>query len=80
MKNRLLDHLAKKRRTFVPNLRIQSELKWTVLGDLYRFKNKEQYSLKEWEDAVSYLLGCEIQFQNYEEIGKSLKPFSLNVR
>ena len=32
------------------------------------------------EEAVSYLLGCEIRFESYEEIGRSLKPFSLTVR
>lgn len=80
MKNRLLEHLAKQRHTFVPNLRLRPELKWAALGDLSILENKEQFSLKEWEDAVSYLLGCKIQFQNYEEIGKSLKPFSLKVR
>lgn len=39
-----------------------------------------KYPLKEWEEAVSYLLGCEVHFENYESIGKSLKPFSLQVR
>ena len=29
---------------------------------------------------VSYLLGCEVHFENYEAIGKSLKPFSLQMR
>ena len=29
---------------------------------------------------LSYLLGCEVRFANYEDIGKSLKPFSLKVR
>ena len=43
-------------------------------------ENKEKYPLKEWEEAVSYLLGCEVHFNSYEEIGKSLKPFSLQVR
>ena len=80
MKNRLLERLAKQRRTFVPNLRLRPELKWAALGDLFILENKKQFPLKEWEDAVSYLLGCEVQFQNYEDIGKSLKPFSLNVR
>ena len=32
------------------------------------------------EEAVSYLLGCEVRFANYEDIGKSLKPFSLKLR
>lgn len=43
-------------------------------------ENKEQYLLKEWEEAVYYLLGCEVHFNNYEEIGRSLKLFSLQVR
>ena len=70
-KTGLLDLLAEQHRTFISNLR---------LLDLYRMENKEQYPLKEWEEAVSYLLGCEVRFNNYEEIGKSLKPFSLQVR
>ena len=61
-------------------LRLLPELKWAALGDLYRMENKEQYPLKEWEEAVSYLLGCEVRFNNYEAIGKSLKPFSLEVK
>ena len=47
---------------------------------LYHLEKKEQYPLKEWEEAVSCLLGCEVRFANYEDIGKSLKPFSLKVR
>ena len=65
---------------FISNLRLQPTLKWEALGDLYQLENKEQYPLKEWEEAVSYLLGCEVRFANYEDIGKSLKPFSLKVR
>ena len=62
------------------NLRLLPELKWAALGDLYRLPDKERYPLKEWEEAVSYLLGCEVHFENYEAIGKNLKPFSLQVR
>ena len=79
-KNGLLDLLAEQRRTYISNLRLQPELKWAALGDLYRMENKEKYPLKECEEAVSYLLGCEVHFNSYEEIGKSLKPFSLQVR
>ena len=79
-KNGLLDLLAEQRRTYISNLRLQPELKWAALGDLYRMENKEKYPLKEWEEAVSYLLGCEVHFNSYEEIGKSLKPCSLQVR
>ena len=32
------------------------------------------------EGRVSYLLGCDVRFANSEDIGKSLKPFSLKVR
>ena len=76
----LLDVIAKQHRTYISNLRLQPELKWAALGDLYRLQDKEQYPLKEWEEAVSYLLVCEVHFENYESIGKSLKPFSLQVR
>ena len=79
-KTGLIDLLAEQRRTYISNLRLQPELKWAALGDLYRLQDKERYPLKEWEEAVSYLLGCEVHFNSYEEIGKSLKPFSLQVR
>lgn len=79
-KTGLLDVTAKQHRTYISNLRLQPELKWAALGDLYRLPDKERYPLKEWEEAVSYLLGCEVHFNSYEEIGKSLKPFSLQVR
>ena len=79
-KTGLLDVIAKQRRTYISNLRLQPELKWAALGDLDRLQDKERYPLKEWEEAVSYLLGCEVHFNSYEEIGKSLKPFSLQVR
>ena len=76
----LLDRLAEQHRTFISNLRLLPELRWAALGDLYYMENKEQYPLKEWEEAASYLLGCEVHFNSYEEIGKSLKPFSLQGR
>ena len=79
-KTGLLDLLAEQHRTFVSNLTQQPDLKWTALGDLYRMEDKTRFSLKDWEEAVSYLLGCAVHFQDYEEIGKSLKPFSLQVR
>ena len=68
----LLDVVAEQHRTFISNLRLLPELKWAALGDLYRLPDKERYPLKEWEEAV--------HFENYEAIGKSLNPFSLQVR
>lgn len=76
----LLTQVAKQHCTFISNLTRQPDLKWTALGNLYRMEDKTRFSLKEWEEAVSYLLGCEVRFNNYEEIRKSLKPFSLQVR
>lgn len=76
----LLTRVAKQHRTFVSNLTQQPDLKWTALGDLYRMEDKTRFSLKDWEKAVSYLLGCAVHFQDYEEIEKSLKPFSLEVK
>ena len=79
-KTGLLDVIAEQHRTYISNLRLLPELKWASLGDLYRLPDKEKYPLKEWDEAGSYLLGCEVHFNSYEEIGKSLKPFSLQVR
>ena len=45
-KNGLLDLLAEQRRTYISNLRLQPELKWAALGDLYRMENKEKYPLR----------------------------------
>ena len=73
--------MAKQHRTFVSNLTQQPDLRsGRLLSDLYRMENKTHFFLKDWEEAVSYLLGCTVHFQDYEEIGKSLKPFSLQVR
>ena len=79
-KTGLLDLLAEQHRTFISNLRLLPELKWASLGDLYRMENKEKYPLKEWEEAVSYLLGCQVRFESYEAVRQSLKPFSLSMR
>lgn len=80
MTNVLLNQLANRHHTYIQNLRQQPGLKWEALGDLYRLSHKEKYPLGEWGEAVSYLLGCEVQFGDYEEIEKSLKPFSLEVK
>ena len=72
--------LAKERRVPVERLRTDPKLKWDALGELCRFPEKENYPFKDWDEAVSFLLGCETHFASYEEIGKSLKPFSLKLR
>ena len=63
MRNRLLETIAQKHRVPVEKLRTQTECKWEALGELCLFPHKEQFSLKIWEEAVSYLLGCEICFK-----------------
>lgn len=74
-KTGLLDLLAEQHRTFISNLRLLPELKWAALGDLYRMENKEQYPLKEWEEAVSYLLGARCALTITRKSGKASSLF-----
>ena len=37
-------------------------------------------SFKEWEDAVSYLSGCDVRFESYEQVENLLEWFSRKVR
>ena len=76
----LLDKLALKHRVYISDLRLRPALRWDALGDLAQYLDKERYPLRDWEDAVSYLLGCEVKFENYEQVENSLKPFSLKLR
>lgn len=76
----LLDQLAAKHCVFPSDLRLIPALRRESLGELRQMSQKERYPLKEWEDAVSYLLGCEVKFENYEQVENSLKPFSLKLR
>ena len=71
----LLDKLALKHRVYISDLRLRPALR-----DLSCYPDKERRPLREWEDAVSYLLGCEVKFENYEQVENSLKPFSLKLR
>ena len=50
------------------------------MGELYAMPDKEMYPLSQWSETVSYILLCEVRFNSYEDISKSLKPFSLKVR
>lgn len=80
MTNGLLDELARSQQTHISNLRLQAERKWDALGQLYHMQEKERFPLTEWSEAVSYLLESTVHFLTYEEITKSLRPFSLRVR
>ena len=77
----LLQEIAKEYHTpILSNLRKQRDLKWKALGNLYFYADKEHYTLKEWADAVGYLLGCEAHFDSYQQVEDSLKPFSIPIR
>ena len=76
----LLDQLAAKHHVFLSDLRLIPALRRESLGELQQMPQKERHPLQEWEDAVSYLLGCEVKFENYEQVENSLKPFSLKLR
>ena len=80
MKKALPYELEKKNNVSLLGLRTRPNLRWTALGQLYSWEEKERYCLKEWSEAVSYLLGCDVTFQSYEELSNSLKPFSLEVK
>lgn len=79
-RNILIDELAKGQQAYADNLRRQPERKWTALGQMGSHPDKERYPLKTWSEAVSFLLGCSISFDSYEQIDDSLKPFQLTVR
>ena len=64
----LLDQLAAKHRVYISDLRLRPALRWESLEELQQMSQKEQYPLKMWEDTVSYLLGCDIRFQNYQKM------------
>ena len=64
----LLDKPAAKHDALISDLRLVPVLRWESLEDLYSISDKEQYPLKMWEDTVSYLLGCDIRFQNYQKM------------
>ena len=68
----LLDQLAAKHDALISDLRLVPTLRWESLEDLYSISDKEQYPLKMWEDTVSYLLGCDIRFQNYLQMENML--------
>lgn len=72
--------IAEAHKTSLTNLARLPALKWAALGEICRFEPKEKYLLSEWDKAVSFLLGCDVAFESYDEIGRSLRPFSLKLR
>lgn len=79
-RNDLIEELAKSQDTYADNLRRQPARKWAALGRMCSYQDKERYSLKVWNEAASFLLGCPVCFESYAQIEDSLKPFSLTVR
>lgn len=80
MTHGLLDELKRETKIPVTAPRLAPEKKWEALKWLFHFKEKERFPLEEWEETVSFLLGCQVRFSCYGEINRSLKPFSLEVR
>ena len=64
----LLDQLAAKHHVFISDLRLILALWRESLGELQKMSQKERYPLQEWEDAVSYLSGCDVRFESYEQL------------
>ena len=64
----LLDQLAAKHHVFISDLRLIPALRRESLGELQQMSQKERYPLKEWENAVSYLSGCDVRFENHEMV------------
>lgn len=79
-RNVLIEELAKNQNTYADNLRRQPARRWAALGQMCSYRGKDRYPLKTWSEAVSFLLGCPICFESYEQIEDSLKPFHLTVR
>ena len=80
MTHGLLDELKRETKIPVTAPRLAPEKKWEALKWLFHYKKKERFSLDEWEETVSFLLGCQVRFSCYGEINRSLKPFSLELR
>ncbi len=76
----LLDQLAAKHHVFLSDLRLIPALRRESLGDLSAIPDKERYPLQEWEDAVSYLSGCDVRFESYEQVENLLEQSSRKVR
>lgn len=75
-----MSELAERQNTYADNLRRQPSRKWAALGQMCSYPGKKQYSLKVWGEAASFLLGCPVCFESYEQIEDSLKPFILTVQ
>lgn len=76
----LLQEISNEYHTAVSVLRTRHDWKWKALGYLHAYADKERYPLKEWAQAVGYLLGCEACFDSYEQVEDSLKPFSIPMK
>lgn len=62
VEGKLLEDLARKQNCFISSLRDPSERK-KVYKALLQI-DPSQYSLKEWDYCISYLIGQEIEFIN----------------
>ncbi len=79
MTHGLLEELKRETKIPITAPRLAPEKKWRALQWLYHYKEKQKFPLDEWEETVSFLLGCQVRFGSYEDVEKSLKPFSLTI-
>lgn len=76
MEFELLEQIAgKQNASYLSDLRLDPGRKWEALRMMCGFPDKDQFSLEEWDEAASYLLGFEVHFESYEMIGKNLGRF-----
>lgn len=79
MTHGLLEELKQTTKIPVTAPRLAPEKKREALRWLCLYKEKQRFPLSQWENAVSFLLGCQVRFDGYGDVEKSLKPFSLTI-
>lgn len=75
----LLDCLAAKYGTYISNLRLIPALRIVSIRVLYRLTDKEKWPLPEWTEAVSYLTGSAVSFDDYDELTVYLELLNLEA-
>ena len=70
---RLLDDIAWELGVNISDLRLVPETKRQALDIMRHMRERERYPLHMWEEAVCYLTGEKVQFEDYEKIGLYLK-------
>ena len=64
----LLEFTAKKLNTFISELRYCPDYREVALSYLGAFSEKQQYSLPEWSETLSYITSDIVEFNDYQEL------------